>query len=208
MRDVWCCHPCKAPGIICSCLCCHGEQAKQAGKEYDEDDEEAPPSRPASSYASVRCCPGCCRDKQGQVRVPCKEHPNACGMVVHEDDAIIHIQKEQILVEDFLAGKGKMKEEMALTIYWVLDGIDQCHIGFLPKAYIPLAKLWDGILCQVVFVRLMDAPSLIVHQKYHHNCGYVCMTVISALPSGIKVFDDKYDSMIDDGLNLIVCLAK
>ncbi len=43
-----------------------------------------------------------------------------------------------------------MKEETALTVSWVSDGIDRCRVGFLPRAYIPHAKLWDGVLCQVV----------------------------------------------------------
>jgi hypothetical protein len=59
-------------------------------------------------------------------------------------------------------GKGKMKEETALTMNWVSDSIDRCHIGFLLKAYVPHAKLWDGVLCQVVFVRSTDEPSPIV----------------------------------------------
>jgi hypothetical protein len=43
-----------------------------------------------------------------------------------------------------------MKEETVLTVNWVSDGINQCRVGFLPKVYVPHAKLWDGILCQVV----------------------------------------------------------
>jgi hypothetical protein len=32
-----------------------------------------------------------------------------------------------ILVKDYLLGKGKMKEETALTVDWVGDGIDQWY---------------------------------------------------------------------------------
>ncbi len=48
-------------------------------------------------------------------------------------------------------GKGKMKEETALTVNWVSNGIDQ----------------W-----------------------------YACVAVISTLPCGVKVFDDKYEAMM------------
>ncbi len=75
---------------------------------------------------------------------------------------------------------------MALTVNWVSDGIDQCCVGFLPKAYVPHAKQWDGALCQVV-----------VRRKCHHYCGYACLAVISALAGGVKVFEDKFKAMMD-----------
>jgi hypothetical protein len=127
----------------------------------------------------------------------CEEHLDACGTAVLMDDAVIRIRKEQILVEDFKAGKGKMKEETALTVNWVSDGIDRCRVGFLPRAYVPHAKLWDGVLCQVVFVGSADDPSSLVRRKCHHYCGYARVAVISALPGGAKVFEDKYDAMMD-----------
>ena len=97
----------------------------------------------------------------------CKEHPDTCGMAVIVDDAVVRIQREQILMEDLT---GKMKEEeMALTINWASDSIDRCCVGFLPKAYVPHANLWDGVLCQVVFIGLADDPSSV--RKYHHYLG-------------------------------------
>jgi len=133
---------------------------------------------------------------RGDCGCSCEEHLDACGMRVLMDDAVIRIRKEQILVEDFKAGKGKMKEETALTINWVSDGIDRCRVGFLPKAYVPHAKLWDGVLCQVVFVGSADDPSSVIRRKCHHYCGYARVAVISALPRGAKVFEDKYEAMM------------
>ena len=126
----------------------------------------------------------------------CEEHLDACGTAVLMDDAVVQIRKEQILVEDFKAGKGKMKEETALTVNWVSDGIDRCRYGFHPRAYVPHAKLWDGVLCQVVFVGSADDPSSVVRRKCHHYCGYARVAVISALPRGAKVFEDKYEAMM------------
>ena len=57
--------------------------------------------------------------------------------------------------------------------------------------------MWDGALCQVVYVVAADDPSSIVCQKFHHCCGYAHVVVISALGRDIKVFDDKYEAMID-----------
>jgi len=126
----------------------------------------------------------------------CEEHLDACGTAVLMDDAVVRIQKEQILVEDFKAGKGKMKEETALTVNWVSDGIARCRVGFFPKAFVPHAELWDGVLCQVVFVGLSDDPSSVVCRKCRHYCGYARVAVISALPRGAKVFEDKYEAMM------------
>ena len=48
------------------------------------------------------------------------EH-KCCGNVLAED-VVIRICKEQILVPDFFAGKGKMKEWTTLTINWMSEG--------------------------------------------------------------------------------------
>ena len=58
-----------------------------------------------------------------------------CGNVLQED-IVVRIRKEQILVPDNIIAKGKMKERMALTINWVSDGIDCCHVGFLLDPYV------------------------------------------------------------------------
>ncbi len=71
----------------------------------------------------------------------CEEHPDGCGAVVLTCDVVGRIRMEQILVEAGFLEKGKMREETALTINWVSDGIDRCRIGFLPEAYIPHAKM-------------------------------------------------------------------
>ncbi len=98
----------------------------------------------------------------------CEEHPDGCGAAVLAVDVVVCVRKEQILVEDYILGKGRMREETALTVNWVSDGIDRCHVGFLPKAFVPHAKLWDGALCQVVFIGAADGPSSIVRRKFHH----------------------------------------
>jgi hypothetical protein len=120
----------------------------------------------------------------------CEEHPDGCGAAVLADDVVVRIRKEQILVEDYLLGKGRMKEETALTVNWVSDGIDRCRVGFLRKVYVPHAKLWDGALCQVVFVGVADDPSLSFRSKFHHCYGYARVAVISALAGDVKVVDD------------------
>jgi hypothetical protein len=152
--------------------------------------DQHPPMHPSGVVLDVV---GTNRGDRGR---SCEEHLDACGTAVLMDDAVVRIRKEQILVEDFKAGKGKMKEETALTVNWVSDGIDRCRVGFLPKAFVPHAKLWDGVLCQVVFVGSSDDPSSVVRRKCHHYCGYARVAVISALPGGATVFEDKYEAMM------------
>ena len=155
------------------------------------EDSPPPPTHPSGVVIDIV---GTNRSSRGRF---CDDHPDGCGVVVLDDDVVVRVKKEQILVEDFVLGKGKMREETALTINWVNDGVDRCRIGFLPKAYVPHAKLWDGVLCQVTFVGAADDPSSIVRKKCHHYCGYARAAVISALPCGVKVFDDKYEKMMD-----------
>ena len=50
----------------------------------------------------------------------CEEH-DVCGTVV-EEDTLLHLRKEQILVDG--------QEASAIACYWVTDGIDRCRVGF------------------------------------------------------------------------------
>ncbi len=67
---------------------------------------------------------------------------------------------------------------------WVLDGVDCCCVGFLPRAYIVQGEIWDGVLFQVVDVfKKNDSPKL-QREKWHHNKRHACVTVISHMPLG------------------------
>ncbi len=63
----------------------------------------------------------------------CKEH--TCCSDVLENNVLVKLRCEKILVPDNIARQGKMKEEMAVTVNWVSDGIDCCHVGFLPRTF-------------------------------------------------------------------------
>ena len=53
----------------------------------------------------------------------CAEH-KICGSVL-KLDSLVRFREVQIIV--------KGKEEIALVVYWVTDGVDCCHGGFLPR---------------------------------------------------------------------------
>ena len=165
-------------------------------RKFDAGKKKPPPQDPPPPVHSS----GVVIDIVGTIKNDCgcycEEHPDGCSAAVIVDDIVVYIQKEQILIEDFLLGKVKMREQTALTFNWVSDSIDRCHVGFLPKAYVQHAKLWDGALLQVVFVGALDDLSSIIHRKYHHYCGYAWAAVISALPRGVQVFDDKFKVMM------------
>ncbi len=87
----------------------------------------------------------------------CKEHA-CCGDIL-ENDVLFKLCREKILVLDAIARGGKMKEETAITVNWVSDGIDCCFVGFLSRAFVVQGSIWDGVLCQVVEVFQKDDPS-------------------------------------------------
>ncbi len=100
---------------------------------------------------------------------------------------------------DAIAGGGKMKEETAITVNWVPDGIDCCRVGFLPRAFVVQGSIWDGVLYQVVEVFQKDNPSKLCHAKWHQNKGFACVAVIgtSKLPFGVGALPMKKEKGVD-----------
>ena len=103
-------------------------------------------------------------------RQSCEEHP-ICGEVVIED-VVLHLRKVQVLINQ--------QEENAVAAFWVLDGIDCCHIGNLPKAYVKNWKQYEGALVQVVEVYSGDSDSPMKCQKFHRNHGLAVGVIISS----------------------------
>ncbi len=122
----------------------------------------------------------------------CKEHA-CCSHRVLQDDVVVRLLREQILKPDHIAGKGTMKKEKAITVNWVLDGVNRCRVGFLPRAYVMQGELWDGILCQVVDVFEKNDPSKLRWEKWNHNKGYARVAVVSDVPLGPGVLPQKKD---------------
>ena len=104
-------------------------------------------------------------------RQSCEEHP-ICGEVVIED-VVLHLRKVQVLINQ--------QEQSAIAAFWVSDGIDCCHVGYLPKAYVKNWKQYDGALVQVVEVYSGDSDSPTKHQKFHRNHGLAVGVIISSL---------------------------
>jgi hypothetical protein len=70
----------------------------------------------------------------------CEEH-DVCGSIL-EENTVVRIRHVQILVDG--------KEESALAAYWISDGIDRCHAGFLQHHLLKHWKDYDGRIAQIV----------------------------------------------------------
>ena len=102
----------------------------------------------------------------------CDEH-NVCGSLLAED-VVVRFRKVQVVVNQ--------KEESAIAVYVVSDGIDGCRVGFLQRHLVKHWKLYDGVLAQVTEVYSKNCTSPTSRRKYYCNKGCCIATIISALP--------------------------
>ena len=103
-------------------------------------------------------------------RQSCEEH-RICGEVVIED-VVLRLRKVQVLMNQ--------QEQSVIAAFWVLDGIDCCCVGYLPKAYVKNWKQYDGALVQVGEVYSGDGDSPTKRQKFHRNHGLAVAVIISS----------------------------
>ena len=76
------------------------------------------------------------------------------------------------------------QEETAIAAFYVTDKIDQCHVGFLPRHFVPYAPSCDGVLVQVTEVHSPTSKSVSKRKKFRHNIMGCCLaTLITELPA-------------------------
>ena len=75
------------------------------------------------------------------------------------------------------------KKLQLLHFMAVTDGIDQCHVGFLPCHFVPQAPSFDGVLVQVTEVYSPTSESMSKQKKFCHNMGCCLVTLITELPA-------------------------
>jgi hypothetical protein len=94
----------------------------------------------------------------------CEMH-KMCGEVMMED-VVVSLRKIQLMVEG--------KEEMAIAAIWVMDGIDHCHVGFVPCHMVKHAARYDGALAQVTHVFSGDPETCdsAEHRIFFKNNGF------------------------------------
>ena len=96
----------------------------------------------------------------------CEEHAN-CGSVLRIDTLV-----QFRLVQIWCNGQ----EETAFAVYWVMDGIDRCRVGFLPHHLIKHQAAYNGKLAQIVeFVAESNSPA---DRAKSHRCYGLCRAVL------------------------------
>jgi hypothetical protein len=90
----------------------------------------------------------------------CEEH-DVCGIVLQED-TVVRIRHVQILVDGL--------EESALAVYWISDGVDCCHVGFLPHHLLKHWKEYDGRIAQIIEM-YEESESPTKRRKNYKNLG-------------------------------------
>jgi hypothetical protein len=92
------------------------------------------------------------------------EEYSKCGEVMAED-VVVHLWKVQIQVEGW--------EETAIAAYWVMDGINCCHVGFLQRHMVRQVAHYHGALAQVTRVFSNDPTCCNTAERraFHKNKG-------------------------------------
>ena len=108
--------------------------------------------------------------EEGSCGRSCEEH-GVCGTVL-EENAVVRIRHVQILVDG--------SEESALAAYWIEDGIDRCHVGFLPRHLLKHWKEYDGRIAQIVEM-YNDSENSAKRRKSQRNLGCCCAVLIDTV---------------------------
>ena len=80
----------------------------------------------------------------------------------------------------FFSTTDTQKEETAIGVYWVTDGIDRCLVGFLPRHCVPYKEQYNGRVAQVVeFLKGSESSSI---RRYSHKNRGVCKAAFLQTP--------------------------
>ena len=79
---------------------------------------------------------------------------------------VARLRCKKILVPDSYSSKEIMREVPVISVNWVTEGFDHCHMGFLPRPYVPNATIYDGVLCQVMEVFEKNDHSRAISKKW------------------------------------------
>ena len=111
----------------------------------------------------------------------CNDHPFYGEIVAL--DVVVHFCGEMIHVTGGTDG-GPGREEPAIVVYWVTDGIDACRIGFLPWHMNHHAACYNGVRGQIT-----GHPNHAIRDKWQRNMGFCPAAVISPLNGDTMVVE-------------------
>ncbi len=101
----------------------------------------------------------------------CKEH-ELCGDEVLKEDVVVRLRTVQLVMDG--------KEEKAIEVVWVTEGMDCCRVGFLPCHMVRHAACYNGVLAQVtrIFNRNPADCSSMECRAYHIHHGFTEAVII------------------------------
>ncbi len=101
----------------------------------------------------------------------CEEH-ELCGDEVLKEDVVVRLRTVQLVVDG--------KEEKAIEVVWVTEGMDCCRVGFLPRHLVRHAARYNGALAQVtrVFNRNPADCDSSECRAYHKHHGFTEAVII------------------------------
>ena len=101
----------------------------------------------------------------------CEEH-HTCGCVL-EEDCLVRLRKRQVYING--------REQSAVGVYWVSDGVDRCLVGYLHRHQVKHLNKLEGALCQVTEVYSDNSDSPTKLQKHKKNFGCAIAAIVSSI---------------------------
>ncbi len=97
------------------------------------------------------------------------------GEVVQEE-TLVCLRKVQVIVEG--------KEETAISVTWVTEGMDRCRVGFLGCHMVVPAVHHNGALAQLMKVFSQDPGHCNTAERHLHHKNHGCplATTVSCMP--------------------------
>jgi hypothetical protein len=113
-------------------------------------------------------------------------------------DMLIHRHCEQQALMD--KKTGKYIESAMFIVYWVTEGIDCCHVGFLPQHNEACRTQYNGVLCQVTEVGINNSAFLSIREKYKKNSSFIHATIVrkTSLACEVIVIDAQRKNLFDN----------
>ena len=117
----------------------------------------------------------------------CEEFP-VCGDAL-KHDSLVRIRSEQMMIEGV--------EQAVMSVFWVMDGVDRCRVGFLPKHFLRYKQAYDGRLAQIIqFLAKSDSPG--DRAKSHRNHGVARAVLVDTVPKEQIVGEEDRKKLLKD----------
>jgi hypothetical protein len=106
----------------------------------------------------------------------CCQH-NCCGAYVEEGDVLrlVHV------VVQIRAGS---PPEDAIKLVKIMDGVEGCCVGFVPRAFAQIQRIKDKVGCCVIVLELYDnSPNSFKRRMSKRNYGVASCVFLDSIPS-------------------------